>query len=310
MTTRVADAERVPAAPSRAAQIASALLVAGLLALIYHRTLDALWTTWVTNDTYSHGPLIPLVALGLAVWRRDALAALRPVPQPLGLLVVAAGCAMQLAGIRGDVLTLQGWSLLVVLFGAVLTVCGGPIARVLAVPIGYLVFMLTFPPLLVNQLSFALKEVAVALSTRIAEALGVVMQRDGMVLTLATGELRIEHPCSGLRSLLALIATGALFAITLPAAARWKQALMLLSALPIAILANTLRLTLLILVAHYGSVSQAAGRVHDLSGYLLYGFALAGLMLVRSWLVPPHAPAAAPSAAARRIEQALRRQTS
>ena len=241
--------------------------------------------------------------------RRDALMALRPVPQPLGLLVVAAGCALQIAGIRGDVLTLQGWSLLVVLYGVVLTVCGGPIARVLAVPIGYLVFMLTFPPLLVNQLSFALKEVAVALSTRIAEALGAVMQRDGMVLTFATGELRIEHPCSGLRSLLTLIATGALFAITLPGP-RWKQAVMLFSALPIAILANTLRLTLLILVAHYGSVARAAGRVHDLSAYLLYGFALAGLLLVRAWLVPRHARAPAPSVAARRIEQALRRQTS
>jgi len=288
------------------ATVAGVLALIALLALIYHRTFRALWMTWSTNDTYSHGPLVPLVAIALVWWRRHELMALRPAPRPAGLLVVAAGCALQIAGIRGDVLTLQGWSLIVVLFGAVLTLLGWPWARILAFPIGYLVFMLTWPPLFVNQMSFALKEVAVALSTRIAEGLGVVLQRDGMTLTLATGDLRIEHPCSGLRSLLALLATGALFAHLLPAP-WWKRLVLFLSAVPIAILANTLRLTLLILVGHYASVAQAGGFVHDLSGYLLYAFALVSLLLVRSWLLPRPPRGRPESSAAARVDVALRK---
>jgi exosortase len=150
--------------------------------------------------------------------------------------------------------------------------------------------MLTFPPLVVNHLSFALKEVAVGLSTRAAEALGAVVMRNGMTLYLSSGELRIEHPCSGLRSLIALLATGALLAAHQPGSA-WRRALLFLSAIPIAVLANALRLATLIVVAHYAGVPAAGGWVHEVSGYLVYVLALGGLMLVRHALAPRAAAA-------------------
>ena len=76
---------------------------------------------------------------------------------------------------------------------------------------------------------------------------------------LAGGELRIENPCSGLRSLLALLATGALFASLQPAG-WWRRVLLVLLAVPIAMAGNALRITLLVLVAHYVGVKQARGR--------------------------------------------------
>ncbi len=269
----------------RAVAYASAALVALLLGLIYHRTATGLWTIWTTNDNYSHGPLVPLASLALVVSRRGRLRALPREGDWRGLALVAFACALQVLGVRSDVFTMQGWSFVVVLFGLSLALLGGPLTRSLAFPIGYLVFMLTFPPILMNQLSFALKEVAVRVAAHASEALGVTLQRSGMTLWLAGGALEIENPCSGLRSLLAMLATGALLA-SLLSSGWWRRALLVLLAVPMAIAGNALRLTLLVLMAHYVGIKQALGMFHDVSGYLTYGLSLAGLLAVWALLQP------------------------
>jgi exosortase len=278
------DVVRLPVARDRNRWLAAGL-AAALLAVVYHRTMASLWTTWMTNDNYSHGPLVPLVSLAL-VWSRRRTLAARPVePQAAGLGIIAFACFLQVAGVRADVFALQGWSLVTMLFGLSLTFLGLPRTRVLAFPIGYLGFMLTFPPIVMNQLSYALKEVAVQLSTRVAELLGVTLRRNGMTLLLETGTLRIENPCSGLRSLLAMLATGAIFALFQPGG-RWRRGAMLALAVPIAMLGNAVRLTLLIVVAHYAGVPAAMGALHDLSGYLVFAVALAALGTCRALLTP------------------------
>ena len=272
----------------RRADLAQAATVVALLAAVYHRTAAELWRTWTTNDNYSHGPLIPVVALALVWSRRARLAAAAPGRDARGVLLVALACALQIAGVRADVFALQGWSLVLMLSGLSLAMLGGPVTRLLAFPILYLAFMLTFPPFVMNQLSYALKEITVRLSTLAAETLGVALQRSGMTLHLARGTLEIENPCSGLRSLLAMLAAGALFAYLQPGGWARRGALVLL-AIPIAMAANALRITLLILVAHYGSVKRAVGMFHDVTGYLTFALALAGLLAARVALRPRRA---------------------
>jgi exosortase len=269
----------------RAAAYAGAALVALLLGLVYHRTAAGLWTMWSTNDNYSHGPLVPLVSLALVAARRGRLRGLPRAGEWRGLALVAPACALQVLGVRADVLTLQGWSFVVMLFGLALTLLGGRLTRVLAFPIAYLVFMLTFPPIVMNGLSFALKEVAVRTAAHAAELLGVTLQRSGMTLWLAGGALEIENPCSGLRSLLAMLATGVLFASLLPSG--WgRRVLLVLLAVPMAMAGNALRITLLVLMAHYVGIKQALGTFHDVSGYLTYGLSLAGLLAAWALLRP------------------------
>lgn len=273
--------------PPRAA--AGAALLALLFLAVHARTLAELMRVWSTNDNYSHGPLVPVAAAFLAWRRRGDLAALPVRPAAGGLALVAAGCALEILGLRADVFALQGWSIVVLIAGLVLTFYGWPIARALAFPILFLGFMLPFPPFVVNPLSYALKEVTVRLSTAWAETLGAQLQRSGMTLYLTSGELRMENPCSGLRSLVALLATGALFAHLQPGG-RWRRAVMLLAAVPIAMLGNAVRTTSLILVAHYAGVEAVPGLFHDLSGVLVYGVALAAMLALRAALSPRRAP--------------------
>jgi exosortase len=259
-------------------------VVAALLAAVYHRTAATLWTTWTTNDNYSHGPLVPLASLVLVWLDRERLARLPVRPDTRGLWLVLAACILQILGMRADVFALEGWSMIAMIYGLVWTFLGGAFVRALAFPIGFLAFMLTFPPFVINTLSFGLKEITVRISTRIAEWLGVALQRNGMLIVLGSGEFRIENPCSGLRSLLTLLATGALFAYFQPGGIL-RRALLFLSAVPIAMVANAVRITWLLVVGHYQGVEKAH-RLHDASGILVYAFALAGLFAVRALLAP------------------------
>lgn len=283
------DARAAPRLSART--LLAAVPLGACFVAIYAGFFHGLWTTWTTNDNYSHGPLVPLVSAALVWGRRKTLARLPRRGSWLGLPAVAAACGMQILGLRADIFALQGWSIPLLVFGLVLTFAGRDWARALLFPIGFLCFMLTFPPVVVNQLSFALKELTVRFASHTAEALGVTMLRDGMTLYLSGGELRIENPCSGLRSLLALLATGALFA-GLQRGAWWRRLALLLAAIPVAMVANALRITALILIGHYVGVRQAGGLAHDISGYVLYGLALLGLLGVRRALTPrdPSAP--------------------
>jgi exosortase len=282
--------EAVTRGPVALRSWAQAAAIAVLVAFIYHRAAREMWVVWTANETYGHGPLVPLVSLALAWSRRARLAACLRRGSAAGLGVVAAACAMFVAGQRSGVFALEEYSFGVLLVGLSLTFFGTAVTRVLAFPLAFLVFMFTFPPLVANQLSFALKEAAVAIATRTAELLGAQLERDGMTLYLATGELRVEHPCSGLRSLLALLAFATLLAGLLRGAA-WRRVLTVAMAVPVAIVVNALRMALLILVAHYAGIAAASGPVHDVSGVLLYAAALAAMLAVRAALSPRAAPA-------------------
>lgn len=278
-----------------AAGWAQAAALLALAVVMYHRTAAGLWDTWMTNDNYSHGPLVPLTSAALVWLRWDKLRALEVRPDSRGLWLVGFGCCMQVLGVRADLFALQGWSLLPLVFGLSLTFFGRAITHMLAFPLGYLGFMLTFPPVVMNQLSYALKELAVRASVGAAQAMGVEVRRSGMSLFLPTGELRVENPCSGLRSLLALVATGTLFAYFQPGGA-WRRAAVLLAAVPIALTGNIARLTLLLVASYRKSVEWATGQFHDASGYVLYAVALLLLLGLRAVLTPRESrtPAAEP----------------
>ena len=281
-----------PVAPPRTLVWAQALVLAGLLGAAYARVGASLWETWSTNDNYSHGPLVPLASLALVWLRWPRLRALAVQPASSGLWLLAAGCLMLVLGLRMDVFALQGWSLLVVLLGLTLTFFGVPILHMLAFPILYLAFMLTFPPVVMNTLSFALKSFATAGAAGAAELLGVAMRRDGMQIYFASGELSIENPCSGLRSLIALLATGTLFAY-FQRGGLWRRAVVMLAAIPIALAGNMARLLLLFIASDRKGVDWATGRFHDVTGYVMYAVALGLLVLLRGVLTPRGARGAA-----------------
>ncbi|MFN8546826.1 MAG: exosortase [Candidatus Eisenbacteria bacterium] len=256
------------------------MLAVLLLAIAFHRTAAALWRTWWNNDNYSHGVLIPPITLFL-VWRlKDELRALPIAPSWLGLGLLGAGALLQVIGIRGDVTIFQGWALIAILAGLAWTWCGWRWLRLLAFPIAFLIFMVPTVPWFLNQVSFRLKVVAANGAVHLAQAMGVSVLQRGMDLYFSSGTLTVENACSGLNSLVALMALGALFAYFSQGAA-WRRWALFLSAMPIAVIGNILRLTSLCVMAVFTSAHTASGHFHDVGGFVLFGIALLLLGLTK-----------------------------
>ena len=263
--------------------IAGAVAVAALVVLVYHQTFLTLWRTWNTSPNYSHGFLIPPVVIFL-LWReRRGFMEARERGSAFGLVLIALALLGHVVSIRAGVFMTQGYSFVLLLFGLSLFCSGGRATRTVWFPLGYLVFMLPMPPFLMNVVSFRLKIFAARTGSAIAVKLGIPLARSGMTIHIPAGSLRIADPCSGLRSLIALVALGALFAY-LTEGKSWKRLVLFASAVPLAVLANIVRIAVLCAVANVWGIDAALGFFHDFSGFLLFFIAFAGLVVVRKLL--------------------------
>ncbi len=278
----------------RPAAIAAGIIITALVVLVYRHTFATLWRTWETNPNYSHGALIPPIVIFL-LWyvRRSVTDAMTPregssggpgtVGIVGGLLLVALAVLGHITSIRAGVFMTQGYSFVLLLFGLALVLLGGRAMRSLWFPLGYLVFMLPMPPFLMNVVSFRLKLLAARVGSALAVRMGIPLARSGMTIHIPAGSLRIADPCSGLRSLIALVALGALFAY-FTRARTWKRVVLLLAAVPLAAIANTVRIAVLCAVANVWGIDAALGFFHDFSGFLLFFIALGGLFVLRGLL--------------------------
>ena len=264
--------------------IAAVAAVAALVVLVYHQTLVTLWRTWAANPNYSHGYLIPPVVAFL-LWReRRRFLEARERGSLFGLVLIGLGLLGHIVSIRAGVFMTQGYSFVLLLFGLSLFFYGGRATKTVWFPLGYLVLMLPMPPYLMNVIAFRLKVFAARAGSGIAIRLGIPLVRSGMTIHIPAGSLRIADPCSGLRSLIALVALGALFAY-LTQGKTWKRLALFASAVPLAVFANVVRISVLCVVANVWGIDAALGFFHDFSGLVLFMIAFVGLVIVRKLLM-------------------------
>ncbi len=264
-------------------RIATLALVAALVGLVYLPIFPTLLRTWRGVPNYSHGYLIPPVALFL-LWReRRRFVEAIGSGSTWGVALIVLAILGYVASIRAGIFMTQGYSFVLMLFGLSLVFFGGRATATVWFPLGFLFFMLPMPPILVNELSFRLKEYAARVGSAIAVKLGVPLARVGMTIHVPSGSLRIADPCSGLRSLIALVALGVLFAFFTRGAV-WKRLILAAAAVPLAIAGNIIRIASLCVVAHIWGIDTALGLFHDFSGFLLFIFAFIGLVILRKIL--------------------------
>jgi exosortase len=269
--------------PGRVGPILAAVGALALIAVAYGRTASTLWRMWSHNDAYSHGFLIAPVSIFLAWSMRKQLRETPAAPTWAGLPVVAAAVLLHVAGVRGDVTMFQAYSLIFLLAGLTWTWFGGAMLRKAAFPIAFLVFAAPTFPVIVNGVSFRLKSIAAFGSVFLAQAMGVSVNRQSMDLYFPTGMMTIEGACSGLHSLIALMALGALFAY-LGTGAAWRRWLLFLCSVPVALAGNIVRITSLCVYAGLTDTTRATGLFHDIGGFVLFGFALAAMFILKRLL--------------------------
>lgn len=250
-----------------------AAVMAGLV-ILYWPILVPMVRQWAADDNYSHGFLVPFIAGYLAWMRRDALVSARIAPSNAGLAVVLFGLGMLLLGWLGTEYFTMRSSLVVVLAGCALYLLGWPVSRILLPSLAYLLLMIPIPYVVYDAAAFPLKLFVTKVSVLVLKALGVVLWQEGNIIMFPEITLEVADACSGLRSIMSLLALGAAYALVLHSSVR-DRVVLIAATLPIAVLTNCLRVIATGVLAQYYGAAAAEGFFHEFAGMFIFFVAVA-----------------------------------
>ncbi len=249
----------------------------GLIVVIYSNTLIWLFTAWWSDPYYSHGVLVPLIS-GYLIWSKRALLSELPKePSGLGIPVIVAGLLIHGVGLFRTIRFASAISIVIVIAGIILFIYGTGVMKSLLFPVSFLVFMAPIP--FTPVIGAALQAPSAGLAATLVSALGIPATVAGAEIHLTECAFDVGAPCSGLRSIISLLTLAALYAYLLEGSIFMKAAVFV-SALPIAIAANVLRITSILLVANVYGGDAAMRFFHDFSSLLLFSISLIGLLIV------------------------------
>jgi len=278
---------RAPGLAAEAATRRTRLVAAGVaLALaiaIYTPILRGLVGNWIENEDYSHGFLIVPLSLYFIWERRDKLASLPVEPSWWGLPLLLLSSVTLFIGRLGVEYMNMRISFVLMISGLALMLLGRRIYRVLAFPLLFLFLMVPLPQSIVNTIAFPLQLIAASLAVDVLHLVRVPALLEGNIIHLANGPLFVAEACSGLRSLMALVTLGVVFAYFFRRNFI-ERLIIVASTIPIAILVNSFRVALTGVLAYYFGQEAAGGVVHETQGLFTFGIAFL-LLLFEAWLL-------------------------
>lgn len=232
---------------------------------------------WFAKESYyGHGFLIPAVSLYLVWQRRDALKNVKAFNDFLGLWIIVAALLVNIICASLKIYFISGFSLVFVIYGFILFFFGKKMVRNLIFPIFFLFAMIPLPLVIIGNLTVKLKLLATQLSVFVLNSIGFRCIQDGSFIRMPSSVLEVAAPCSGLRSIIALLTLGLLFAYALKTS-YFKKTILFLLSIPIAIATNVMRITIVAMVNDLYGEKIALGFFHDFMGYMVFVVAFAGL---------------------------------
>jgi exosortase len=248
-------------------------LLLPLLVLMYYNIVPLMVQQWNADPNYSHGFIVPLIAGYFLYERREELMKTEVAPATVGLLIIIFGLLQLCIGYLAFELYTMRSSLIVVLAGMILYFFGMKVFRIMLLPVLYLFFMVPLPYIIYDSVAFPLKQLVAKYSVIVLQLMGVVIIREGNILMLPATTLEVADACSGIRSLVSLLALAVAFAF-FTQKSTVKRVIMVLSAIPIAIFTNGLRVVVTGILAQYWGSRAAEGFFHEFAGLAVFGVAL------------------------------------
>ncbi|MBV1800017.1 exosortase A [Siccirubricoccus sp. G192] len=300
----VAEVVVPAAAGSRRAPWVAALVALGLglvpFGFLFAEEGTAAIATWDRSTAYNHCWLVLPIAAWLAWNRRDRLAGLLPAPSPLLALLALPAVLAWLVAERLGIMEGRQLAALALLEVLVLAVLGWRICRAMAGPLAYLVFLVPFGAFAVPALQAATAWM-IGLGLRL---LGITHYIDGFVIETTSGTYLVAEACAGLRFIIAALAFGALYALTM-FRSPGRRLLVMVLALVVPIIANGLRALGIVVLGQYLGSAEAAAADHVIYGWGFFSVVillliLAGLPFREDGAAAPAHPPAVPDTAAPR----------
>jgi len=255
----------------------------GLLIYSYWPGLMNAASSW-DDAQYSHGWLVPVFAVSMLYWWRQPIA--QPVPTlermaGLGLIVASFGLRLLMARYR--IVTIDMYSFVPALAGVFLMIGGWSLFRWAWPPVLFLIFMYPLPDEATRYLLGPLQTLATIVSTFALQTLGMDAFREGNRIVVGEMQLGVVDACSGLRMLTIFIALSVAI-VMLGDREWWENAVIMASSIPIALLVNSVRITVTGLLYQVASSETAEMVFHDLAGWIMMPMALALLFVEQKML--------------------------
>jgi len=282
-------APRPLAAPLGGGEWAGLGAVVVALLVLYGPVLLRLAAQWWRDENYSYGFLVPLFCAWLVYRRRGRLRELPRQPAAGGWGLAALAVAMLLVGRLGSELLLTRVSLLIMLAGLIVAQLGWAWLRGLAFPLAFLGFMIPWPTLIYNLATIPLKAIATRAGVGMVAWTRLPILREGNLIVLPGSVLDVVAACSGIRSLLALLALATGYGYLLEPVP-WRRVVLVAAMPPLAVVSNAIRIALTILLTFRFGTGASEGVWHMLTGMQVFAVAVLGLVLLqrglRAW--PAH----------------------
>jgi len=254
-----------------------------LLAALYRSVVPDMVLQWSEDPNYSHGFVVPLIAGYFAYDRRRELLEVAVEPWWPGFLLCCCGILQLVVGWLGAEFFTMRSSLVVTLAGMTLFFFGKRLFRLMLLPLAYLFFMIPLPYIVYDSVAFPLKLFVTKVSIAFLQAAGVVVMREGNVIMLPATTLEVADACSGVRSLISLLALAVAYAFFIRLTPL-RRCLVILAAIPIAVCANAVRVIGTGFLAQYFGARAAEGFFHEFAGMAVFVVAIALLVSLGAWL--------------------------
>lgn len=255
-----------------------------MLGIVYYPVFYYWQYHWfLPNGYYSHGILVPFLALYMVWMRREEIRQAVGSPALSGIVLVAASLGLRVLGHLTQSSTISSLSFLSLVYGILASLGGWSPVRLLWFPILFLGFMMPLPSTLFDEVSQPAQEWSTIIANVILKTIGYETHRVGNVIYIPGGfDLDVGVPCSGFKMLVSMAAFAFFFAYYIRVEL-WRQVLLVLCALPLALAINGLRIALIGIVGtKFGE--EAGYAFHDWSGYVVLVVAFAALFQLGRWL--------------------------
>lgn len=264
-------------------------VIVGLLVLYvptYWALAHGLWN----EDDHAHGPIVLIVSLFLVWQKREVFFASSQESRPggaqvaLGWALLAVGLLAYALGRSQSILLFEVGSQIPVILGALLITIGYRSVRALWFALFFLLFIIPLPGFIVDTATGPLKQYISVIAEHVLYAAGYPIARIGVTLTVGQYQLLVADACSGLHSMFSLSAMGLLYLYLMQRTSLARNLIVMAAILPIAFLANVLRVMVLILVTYHMGDEAGQGFLHGFAGIMLF---IVGLLFlfVLDWML-------------------------
>lgn len=253
-------------------------LYGAALGLLFFPALSAAFQMWMNDSSYSHGVFIPCLSAFIIYLQRDRIRELPMKPTLWGFLPLLVGLFLYSSAWLLQIDLLLFWTLIPTLIGTVLLLHGWPLLRITLFPILYLAFAAQLPWMVLNNLNMWVKKASTMGAVTLMQGLGFTILQTGNLVEIPGHALEVADVCSGYKKLMSLLAFAVLysflFRISLP-----RRIVLVLMALPIAVVSNALRIGGLIAVTSFWG-EKGLKIAHDWAEIVALGIAFGLFVLV------------------------------